>query len=130
MAGTLGEGLEGAEVYNDDVIRPLDKPIAASGGTAILYGNLAPDGCVIKPPAAEPRLLKHTGPALVFDSYDEMSAAVNDLDLDVTPDHVMVLAQRRAGRRAGHARMGHAADAEEAAASRACATCCASPTRA
>ena len=56
VAGTLGEGLEGAEVYNDDVIRPLDKPIAASGGTAILYGNIAPDGCVIKPPAAEPRL--------------------------------------------------------------------------
>ena len=68
VAGTLGEGLEGAEVYNDDVIRPLDKPIAASGGTAILYGNIAPDGCVIKPPAAEPRLLKHTGPALVFDT--------------------------------------------------------------
>ena len=95
VAGTLGEGLEGAEVYNDDVIRPLDKPIAASGGTAILYGNIAPDGCVIKPPAAEPRLLQHTGPALVFDSYDEMSKAVNDLDLDVTPDHIMVL--RNAG---------------------------------
>ena len=95
VVGTMGEGLEGAEVYNDDVIRPLDKPIAASGGTAILYGNIAPDGCVIKPPAAEPRLLKHTGPALVFDSYDEMSAAVNDLDLDVTPDHIMVL--RNAG---------------------------------
>src|SRR3954451_6417087 len=95
VAGTLGEGLEGAEVYNDDVIRPLDKPIAASGGTAILYGNIAPDGCVIKPPAAEPRLLKHTGPALVFDDYDAMSAAVNDLDLDVTPDHIMIL--RNAG---------------------------------
>ena len=53
--------------YNDDVIRPLNNPIAASGGTAILYGNLAPDGCVIKPPAADPRLLQHTGPALVFD---------------------------------------------------------------
>src|SRR4051794_36962360 len=95
VAGTLGEGLEGAEVYNDDVIRPLDKPIAASGGTAILYGNIAPDGCVIKPPAAEPHLLKHTGPALVFDHYDAMSAAVNDLDLDVTPDHIMIL--RNAG---------------------------------
>jgi dihydroxy-acid dehydratase len=92
---TLGETLEGAEVYNDDVIRPLDKPIAASGGTAILYGNLAPHGCVMKPPAAEPRLLSHTGPAIVFDTYDEMSKAVNDLDLDVTPDHVMVL--RNAG---------------------------------
>jgi dihydroxy-acid dehydratase len=95
VMGTLGEGLAGAEVYNDDVIRPLDKPIAASGGTAILYGNIAPDGCVIKPPAAEARLLKHTGPAIVFDTYDEMSAAVNDSALDVTPDHVMVL--RNAG---------------------------------
>jgi dihydroxy-acid dehydratase len=92
---TIGDGIADAQVYDDDVIRALDRPIAASGGTAILYGNLAPDGCVIKPPAAEPRLLKHTGPALVFDRYDDMSAAVNDLDLDVTPDHIMVL--RNAG---------------------------------
>src|SRR3712207_9171295 len=84
VSGTRGDGLDEVEIYNDDVIRPLDKPIAASGGTAILYGNIAPDGCVIKPPAAEPHLLKHTGPALAFDSYDEMSAAVNDVDLDVT----------------------------------------------
>jgi len=95
VTGTLRDALEGAAVYNDDVIRPLDKPIAASGGTAILRGNLAPNGCVIKPPAAEPRLLQHTGPAIVFDTYDEMAKAVNDLDLDVTPDHIMVL--RNAG---------------------------------
>jgi dihydroxy-acid dehydratase len=95
VTGTLGQGIAGATVYNDDVIRPLDQPIAASGGTAILYGNLAPDGCVIKPPAAEARLLQHTGPAIVFDTYDAMSAAVNDMDLDVTPDHVMVF--RNAG---------------------------------
>ncbi|WP_201838218.1 L-arabinonate dehydratase [Microvirga zambiensis] len=95
VTGTLRDALEGAAVYNDDVIRPLDKPIAASGGTAILRGNLAPNGCVIKPPAAEPRLLQHTGPAIVFDTYDEMTKAVNDLDLDVTPDHIMVL--RNAG---------------------------------
>jgi dihydroxy-acid dehydratase len=93
--GTLGEGIQRSSVYNDDVIRRLDNPIAASGGTAILYGNLAPDGCVIKPPAAEPRLLEHKGQAIVFDSYDDMTAAVNDLDLDVTPDHIMVL--RNAG---------------------------------
>lgn len=93
--GTLGQALEGAAVYNDDVIRPLDNPIAASGGTAILRGNIAPNGCVIKPPAAEPRLLQHTGPAIVFDTYDEMTAAVNDIELDVTPDHIMVL--RNAG---------------------------------
>ncbi|MDP4022554.1 L-arabinonate dehydratase [Methylobacterium sp. NEAU 140] len=93
--GTVGDGLAGIKVFNDDVIRPLDKPIVSLGGTAILYGNLAPDGCVIKPPAADPRFLNHTGPALVFDDYDAMSAAVNDLDLDVTPDHILVL--RNAG---------------------------------
>jgi dihydroxy-acid dehydratase len=93
--GTIGDGLKGVKVYNEDVIRPLDKPIVAMGGTAILYGNLAPDGCVIKPPAADPRFLQHTGPALVFDDYDAMTAAVNNLDLDVTPDHVMIL--RNAG---------------------------------
>jgi dihydroxy-acid dehydratase len=92
---TMGEAIADAKVHNDDVIRALDNPISSSGGTAILYGNIAPRGCVIKPPAAEPRLLQHTGPAIVFDSYDEMSAAVNDLDLDVTPDHIMVL--RNAG---------------------------------
>jgi dihydroxy-acid dehydratase len=95
VTGTMRDALEGAAVHDDDVIRPLDKPIAASGGTAILYGNLAPDGCVIKPPAAEPRLLQHTGPAIVFDRYDDMAAAVKDPDLDVTSDHVMVL--RNAG---------------------------------
>src|SRR6478672_7005325 len=93
--GTMEDAIGAAVVYNDDVIRPLNNPVAASGGTAILYGNLAPDGCVIKPPAADPRLLQHTGPALVFDSYEDMTRAVNDPDLDVTPDHVMVL--RNAG---------------------------------
>jgi len=95
VAGTMADAVGDAQVYDDDVIRPLNNPIAASGGTAILYGNLAPDGCVMKPPAADPRLLKHTGPALVFDSYDEMNKAVNDPDLAVTADHVMVL--RNAG---------------------------------
>jgi dihydroxy-acid dehydratase len=95
VAGTMAEAVSDAQVYDDDVIRPLNNPIAASGGTAILYGNLAPDGCVMKPPAAEPRLLQHTGPALVFDSYDEMKKAVDDLELAVTADHVMVL--RNAG---------------------------------
>ena len=96
---TIGDGIGDAQVYHDDVIRPLNDPIAASGGTAILYGNLAPDGCVIKPPAADPKLLQHTGPAIVFDSYDAMSKAVNDPNLDVTADHVMVL--RNAGPKGG-----------------------------
>jgi dihydroxy-acid dehydratase len=95
VTGTMVDAIDDAQVYDDDVIRPLNNPIAASGGTAILYGNLAPDGCVMKPPAADPRLLKHAGPALVFDSYDEMNKAVSDLDLAVTADHVMIL--RNAG---------------------------------
>jgi len=93
--GTLGSDIEGAEVYDTDVIRSLDKPIYAEGATAILRGNLAPDGCVIKPAAADPRFHKHTGPALVYDSYEEMKQAVESDDLDVTPDHVLVL--RNAG---------------------------------
>ena len=92
---TMEDAIGEAEVYNDDVIRPLNNPIAASGGTAILYGNLAPDGCVMKPPAADPRLLQHTGPAIVFDATTRCPRRSNDLDLDVTPDHVMVL--RNAG---------------------------------
>jgi dihydroxy-acid dehydratase len=85
------DGLETAGIYNDDVIRPLDQAIYAEGATAVLRGNLAPDGCVMKPAAAESRLLKHRGPALAFDSYAEMKAAVERDDLDVTPDHVLVL---------------------------------------
>jgi dihydroxy-acid dehydratase len=92
---TMGKTLEGAEVYNDDVIRTVDNPIYPSGSLAVLRGNLAPDGCVIKPCAMEQRLMVHEGPALVFDSYPEMKKAVDDPDLDVTPDHVMIL--RNAG---------------------------------
>ncbi len=88
---TLGENIDGAKVFNEEVIRPLDKPISKGGGTAVLRGNLAPDGCVIKPTAAEPRLLKHAGPALVFRDYNDMSGADRRDDLDVTPDHVLVL---------------------------------------
>ncbi len=96
---TLGETLEGAEVYNADVIRPLSNAIYNEGALAVLRGNLAPDGCVIKPSAVAPHLLKHTGPALVFDDYPAMKKAVDDPDLDVTADHVMVL--RNAGPQGG-----------------------------
>jgi dihydroxy-acid dehydratase len=96
---TLGENIAKAEVYNDDVIRPLDKPIYAEGALAVLKGNLAPDGCVVKPSACDPKFLKHTGPAIVFDDYPSMKAAVENLDLDVTPDHVMIL--RNAGPKGG-----------------------------
>ncbi|MCT8990397.1 L-arabinonate dehydratase [Chelativorans sp. SCAU2101] len=87
----LGEAIKGAQIWNEDVIRPLDRPVFPQGGTAILYGNLAPAGAVIKPSAAEPRLLKHRGPAIVFEGYDEMAEAVEREDLEVTPDHVLVL---------------------------------------
>jgi dihydroxy-acid dehydratase len=93
------ESLDGAQVYNDDVIRPLDKAIYQEGALAVLKGNLAPDGCVIKPSACDPRFLRHTGPALVFDNYDALKAAINRDDLDVTPDHVLVL--RNAGPQGG-----------------------------
>jgi dihydroxyacid dehydratase/phosphogluconate dehydratase len=92
---TLGQTIEGAEVYNDDVIRPLDNPIYAEGALAVLRGNLAPDGCVIKPSACPAHLHQHTGPALVFDDYPSMKAVIDRDDLDVTADHVLIL--RNAG---------------------------------
>jgi dihydroxy-acid dehydratase len=84
-----------AEVYNDDVIRPLDNPIYAEGALAVLRGNLAPDGCVMKPSAAAPHLLKHSGPALVFDDYPALKANIDRDDLEVTAESVLVL--RNAG---------------------------------
>src|SRR5437660_7519392 len=96
---TLGENIAGAEVYNDDVIRTVADPIYKEGALAVLKGNLAPDGCVIKPSACEPRFLKHSGPALVFDDYPAMKKAIDDPDLDVTADHVLIL--RNAGPQGG-----------------------------
>jgi len=92
---TLAENIAGAEIYNADVIRSLNNPVLDSGGLAILRGNLAPDGAVIKPAAAEPALLRHTGPAIVFDSYDEMNARIDDPALNVDANSVLVL--RNAG---------------------------------
>jgi dihydroxy-acid dehydratase len=92
---TLGENISASRIYNPDVIRSLENPVLPSGGLAILRGNLAPDGAVIKASAAETRLLKHTGRAIVFDSFDEMNARMDDPGLDVTPDSVLVL--RNAG---------------------------------
>jgi len=88
---TLGENVSGAEVFNDDVILPRDKALVASGSLAVLRGNLAPNGAVIKPAAAEPRLLKHSGRAVVFADYNDMAARIDDPALDVTPDSVLVL---------------------------------------
>ncbi|MEP9367365.1 L-arabinonate dehydratase [Xanthobacter sp. VNH20] len=96
---SVGENIADAEVYDDDVIRTLDNPIYREGALAVLRGNLAPEGCVIKPSACAPHLLKHTGPALVFDDYPTMKAAIDDESLDVTADHVLVL--RNAGPQGG-----------------------------
>jgi dihydroxy-acid dehydratase len=93
--GTLGEAIEGAEVFNDDVIRPLSNPVYHEGSLAVLKGNLAPNGSVIKPAACDPRYHFHEGPAIVFDSYPEMKKFVDDDTAEVTADHVMVL--RNAG---------------------------------
>jgi len=88
---TLGQNVSDAKVYNDDVIRSRDNPIVASNTLAVLRGNLAPDGAVIKPPAAEERLHRHSGPAVVFADYNDMAARIDDPDLDVDADSVLVL---------------------------------------
>ena len=87
---TLGEEIEGAQTYLPDVIRSRDNPVTTEPAMAVLRGNLAPDGAVIKPSAADPRLLKHRGPALVFDSIAELKANIDDPDLDVTADSVLI----------------------------------------
>jgi len=96
---TLAENIEGAKVFNDDVIRTTSNPIYGEGSLAVLKGNLAPDGCVIKPAAMDQRFLKHSGPAVVFDDYDAMKKAVDDENYPFTPDTVMVL--RNAGPQGG-----------------------------
>jgi dihydroxy-acid dehydratase len=88
---TLGENLEGARIFNDEVIRRLDKPLLPNSGLAVLRGNIAPDGAVIKPGAAEPRLLVHTGRAVVFQDYKDMAARIDDEGLDIDETCVIVL---------------------------------------
>ncbi|QNA71170.1 dihydroxy-acid dehydratase [Streptomyces sp. So13.3] len=88
---TLREQLAGALVHNPDVIRPRGNPLADEGGLAVLRGNLCPDGAVIKHIAADPQLLKHTGPAVVFDDYRAMQSTINDPGLGITADSVLVL---------------------------------------
>ena len=90
-ASTLGENIAGADVYNDDVIRRRDRALLASGGLAVLKGNLAPDGAVIKPGAMEQRLLVHRGRAVVFDDYEDLAARIDDPTLDVDASSVLVL---------------------------------------
>ena len=96
---TVGENIAGAEVYLPDVIHTLADPIYGEGATAVLTGNLAPRGCVMKPAAAEKRFLKHRGKAIAFEDYNHMAREVERDDLDVTPDHVLVL--KNAGPKGG-----------------------------
>ena len=88
---TLGQNASEARCYNSDVIRPLDRPVQPEVSLAVLHGNLAPNGALIKSSAATPRLLQHTGRAIVFDSYEEMLKRVDDPGLDVDSSCVMVL---------------------------------------
>jgi len=92
---TLGENLEGARIFNPDVIRPRSQPLKASGGLVVLRGNLAPSGAVIKASAASPQLLRHTGKAVVFEDYNDMAARIDRDDLEVDASSVLVL--RNAG---------------------------------
>jgi dihydroxy-acid dehydratase len=87
----LKEIISQKETINNDVIRSLDNPIYEEGSLAVLRGNLAPDGCVIKPAACDKKFMKHKGPAIVFDSYQEMKDIIDSDDLDVSENHVLVL---------------------------------------
>ncbi|HEY2608824.1 MAG TPA: dihydroxy-acid dehydratase, partial [Paraburkholderia sp.] len=88
---TLAENIAGAEIYDNDVIRPRSNPLVKCDGLAVLTGNLAPDGAVIKPAAMESHLLRHRGPAVVFKDYADMAARIDTEELDVTADSVIVL---------------------------------------
>jgi dihydroxy-acid dehydratase len=97
--GALGDNIDGAAVHLPDVIHALDAALYAEGATAVLTGNLAPRGCVMKPAAADKRFLKHRGRAIAFENYDRMAHEVERDDLEVTPDHVLVL--KNAGPKGG-----------------------------
>jgi dihydroxy-acid dehydratase len=92
---TLGENIAGCKSYNSDIIASVARPVQATGGLAVLRGNLAPDGAVIKPTAADPKLLRHTGKAVVFEDYNDMAARIDAEDLEVDATSVLVL--RNAG---------------------------------
>ena len=89
--GKLSENIKEAKVYDNDVILPIDKPLYHEGGTAILKGNLAPNGCVIKQTAADPKFYNHKGKAVVFSNYSDLSARIDDPKLTVDENSVLVL---------------------------------------
>ena len=88
---TVGENLKGADIFDTDVICRREKPLSLEGGLAVLRGNLAPNGAVIKQTACDPSLIKHKGPAVVFSDYNDMASRIDDDNLDVTKNSVLVL---------------------------------------
>ncbi|WP_349261669.1 IlvD/Edd family dehydratase [Geminicoccus sp.] len=88
---TVGQNIAAAQVFDDEVIRPRDRPLAAQGGIAVLRGNLAPGGAIIKPSAATPELMQHRGRAVVFEDIDDYKRRVDDPALAIDPSSVMVL---------------------------------------
>jgi L-arabonate dehydrase len=88
---TIGEQIASAVCYDDEVIRTLDRPLTPDGGLMVLRGNLAPNGAVMKPSAASPRLMQHRGRAIVFKDAEDFRARIDDPDLDVDADSVLVL---------------------------------------
>tara|TARA_Y100000780_G_scaffold134852_1_gene121332 strand:+ start:830 stop:2539 length:1710 start_codon:yes stop_codon:yes gene_type:complete len=88
---TLGENIAGHLVHNEDIIRPMSNPLDPEGGLAVLYGNIAPTGAVIKPTAASPDLMVHKGKAIVFEDHDDLGNRIDDSDLEVSPDDILVM---------------------------------------
>jgi len=88
---TIAENVADAQCFNDDVIRPLDNPLVQQGGLAVLHGNLAPKGAVIKPSAATVALMQHTGRAVVFENIEDYKTRIMDPDLEIDANSVMVL---------------------------------------
>ncbi|MCX5516446.1 dihydroxy-acid dehydratase [Kaistia algarum] len=89
--GSIGERIATAQSWNDEVIRPVDRPLTSDGGLVVLRGNLAPDGAILKPSAASPKLMQHRGRALVFKDAEDLRNRIDDPDLDVDADTVLVL---------------------------------------
>ena len=126
---TIWENCEDAPNWNAEVIRPIDKPLAAHGGIAVLRGNLAPTGAVLKPSAASPQLMRHRGRAVVFESIEHYKQRINDPALDVDADCVLVLKGCGPKGYPGHGGGRQHGPAAQGAAARASPTWCASPTR-
>ena len=88
---SVGQNIENAEIYNEDVIRPISNPVNNDGGLAVLFGNLAPNGAVIKPSAASKTLMRHRGRAVVFENIEELEERIDSPHLDVDENSVLVL---------------------------------------